>query len=94
MYQQVLHQLLGVGRLITFVCDETCLGAGFLPLRMKLFILFILLDSLQRSSHSEYILHAFVLMGSHLHTKLMVPHPQEEMVGTGLRPSPPWRGNP
>ena len=77
MCQHILHQLLSVGRLVTFVCDEMRLGAGFVASMMKLFIL---LNSLQRLSHSEYVLHASVPMGSHLHTKLVVTHPQEELV--------------
>ncbi len=75
--QHVFHQLLGVRQMITLVCDETCLSAGFVSSGMKLFVL---LNSLQRSSYSENILHASVPMGGHLHTKLVVTHPREKLV--------------
>ncbi len=71
------HQLLGIRRIITLICDETCLCVGFVSSGTKLFVL---LDSLQRLSHFEKILHTSVPMGGHLHAKLVVTHPQEELV--------------
>ncbi len=65
------------GQLITFICNKTCLVAGFVPSRVNVFLL---LDSPQRSSHSEYILHSSVPMGSHVHAKLVVIHTKKELV--------------
>ncbi len=63
--------------MITLICDETCLCAGFVSPSMELFVL---LNSLQRSSHPENILHTSEPMGGHLHAKLMVTHPKEKLV--------------